>query len=279
MKITDKIQFGLTDDECKVLEYWKVSRDKRDAYQKVFFKRDKIRRLSSAALHMRIKRFFQTDAMKRAIEFYELDEANKRSLCYDENTAVGRFLNKKKEEEEKAKEEKNKIDSDSKEESNNEEPQKEEIKEEKKIEEQKKEEPRKKRVKEVEPEIIKTVQEKWLDSLKVSENPSAFTVYGTGQFIIYNAVQEMMNRKAYIKQNNISPMSKDGSMFTSGIISALKTGASMILPYAPTPSLDDRKEMSKAAVLLGLLPDNIVECPDDFTAPIPATAEVVESED
>ena len=63
---------------------------------------------------------------------------------------------------------------------------------------------------------------------------------------------------------------------TPTIISALKTAAAMILPFAPAPSAEDRRQMSKAAVLLGLLPDNIQENPDDYTAPIPATIDVSE---
>jgi hypothetical protein len=48
----------------------------------------------------------------------------------------------------------------------------------------------------------------------------------------------------------------------------------MVLPFAPAPTVEDRKEMTKAAVLLGLMPESISESPDDYTAPMPTTIEV-----
>ena len=81
-----------------------------------------------------------------------------------------------------------------------------------------------------------------------------------------------------VKKDGISVLAANGrgSALTPTIISALKTAAAMILPFAPAPSAEDRRQMSKAAVLLGLLPDNIQENPDDYTAPIPATIDVSE---
>lgn len=125
---------------------------------------------------------------------------------------------------------------------------------------------------------VKSDKDKWLDSLNVNENPSSMTIYGTGQFLAYMAVKEIMARQAEIKINHISPLDKNGSALTPTIISALKTAAAMLLPFAPAPTAEDRREMSKAAVLLGLVSDNIQESPDDYTAPIPNAIEVFDDE-
>lgn len=120
----------------------------------------------------------------------------------------------------------------------------------------------------------RTDRERWLASLNISENPTAMTIYGTGQYLAYIAVKEIMAREKAIKENNISVLSDKGSALTPTIISALKTAAAMVLPFAPAPTVEDRRDMTKAAVLLGLMPENITESPDDFTAPPPATIEV-----
>ena len=112
----------------------------------------------------------------------------------------------------------------------------------------------------------------WLESLNISQTPASLTVYGTGQFLCYVAVKEIMDRQKEIKAKGLSALEK--SALTPTIISAIKTAAAMILPYAPAPTDDERKQMSKAAILLGLFPDDIAENPDDFTAPPPATVDI-----
>ena len=112
----------------------------------------------------------------------------------------------------------------------------------------------------------------WLESLNVNQTPASLTVYGTGQFLCYVAVKEIMDRQKEIKAKGLSALEK--SALTPTIISAIKTAAAMILPYAPAPTDDERKQMSKAAILLGLFPDDITENPDDFTAPAPSTVDV-----
>lgn len=114
----------------------------------------------------------------------------------------------------------------------------------------------------------------WLESLNINKDPSAMTIYGTGQFLAYVAVKEIMQRQREIKDRHIDVLSKDGSALTPNIINAIKTAAAMILPFAPAPSAEDRREMSKAAVLLGLMPDKIDESPDAYTAPLPAAIDV-----
>lgn len=138
----------------------------------------------------------------------------------------------------------------------------------------------KKRLSEIEKEAAKIEanttndKQKWLASLQVSEKPSALTIYGTGQFLTYIAVKEIFDRQAAIRSDHIGVLEKNGSALTPNIISALKTAAAMIIPYAPAPSEADRREMSKAAVLLGLMPENIQENPDDYTAPPPVIIDI-----
>lgn len=124
-------------------------------------------------------------------------------------------------------------------------------------------------VKEVKSKSAKTL---WIESLNINETPVSLTIYGTGQYLCRVAVEEIMARKKEIKEKGLSALEK--SALTPTIISAIKTAAALILPYAPAPTDDERKQMSKAAILLGLFPDDIAENPDDFTAPPPATVDI-----
>lgn len=117
-------------------------------------------------------------------------------------------------------------------------------------------------------------KEKWLESLNINATPDAMTVYGTGQFLAYVAVKEIFARQNALRAQGISVLDKNGSALTPLIVNALKTAAAMILPYAPAPSAEDRKQMSKAAVLLGLMPEDITEDPDTYTAPSPVPIDV-----
>lgn len=119
-------------------------------------------------------------------------------------------------------------------------------------------------------------KEKWIQSLNINATPDSMTVYGTGQFLAYVAVKEIMARQNELKRQGISVLDKNGSALTPTIISALKTAASMILPFAPAPNTEERQQMTKAAVLLGLMPDSIEEDPDDYTAPAPVAIDVGE---
>lgn len=124
----------------------------------------------------------------------------------------------------------------------------------------------------------KSDKDLWIESLNISKDPTAMTIYGTGQFLAYIAVKEIMDRQRAIKDQHKDVLSRDGSALTPNIINAIKTAAAMILPFAPAPSAEDRREMSKAAVLLGLIPDRIDESPDAYTAPPPITVDVTQGD-
>jgi uncharacterized protein YggL (DUF469 family) len=124
----------------------------------------------------------------------------------------------------------------------------------------------------------KTAKDKWLESLMITEEPSAISVYGTGQFVMYHAVSEMMKRDRAIKmqRSGTGVFDKNGSVFTPLILNALKTAASMIIPFVQTQDSIQDKGAAMAVTLLGLMQDKIEEDPDAYTAPIPPTAEMID---
>lgn len=122
----------------------------------------------------------------------------------------------------------------------------------------------------------KQAREKWLESLMITEDPSAISVFGTGQFIMYHAVSEMMKRDKAIKEHRYGTgiFDKNGSVFTPLILNAMKTAASMIIPFVPTQEAIKDNGTAMAVTLLGLMQDKIDEDPDDYTAPIPPTVTI-----
>jgi hypothetical protein len=120
----------------------------------------------------------------------------------------------------------------------------------------------------------KTAKEKWLESLLITDEPTPMSVYGTGQFMMSQAVNEIIKRDKEIKKKGISVLSKDGSVFTPTIISAMKTAASMIIPFVPTQEAIKDNGTATAVTLLGLMQDKIDEDPDAYTAPIPPTVTI-----
>ena len=122
----------------------------------------------------------------------------------------------------------------------------------------------------------KSARQKWLDSLTITDQPEAISVYGTGQFIMYHAVSEMMKRDRAIKEHRRETgiFDKNGSVFTPMILNAFKVAASMIIPFTQTQLGDQQREVSMASALLQLSMDNINVDPDAYTAPIPPTANV-----
>lgn len=124
----------------------------------------------------------------------------------------------------------------------------------------------------------KTAKDKWLESLMITEEPSAISVYGTGQFIMYHAVSEMMKRDRAIKmqRSGTGVFDKNGSVFTPLILNAFKTAASMIIPFVQTQDSVQDKGAAMAVTLLGLMQDKIEENPDDYTAPIPPSVEAID---
>lgn len=122
----------------------------------------------------------------------------------------------------------------------------------------------------------KSARQKWLDSLTITDQPEAISVYGTGQFIMYHAVSEMMKRDRAIKEKrrDTGIFDKNGTVFTPMILNAFKVAASMIIPFTQTQAGDQQREMSMAAALLQLSMNNLDVNPDAYTAPIPPTVEV-----
>lgn len=114
----------------------------------------------------------------------------------------------------------------------------------------------------------------WLDSLNFTDNPTAMSVYGTGLFLAQTAVQQILKRQKEIRDRGLSPLEKDASPYSALDLNAIRTAASMLLPFAPPPTSAERKAMSLAGVLLGLSTDAIEENPDEYTAPIPAAIDI-----
>lgn len=271
--------FGLSPEELRVLKYWADGESMADAYRRVMMSMYDQKAVTEAALKMRVKRFFDTYRMRQAMAACPGERGERARKDFDkwkkthEEQTIKRFVdtetyrnttlvsmaadlrrNAKAElETQKAKLEQVVHD----------ELEKQSVELKQEYDERYKE---------------KYEQDKkaWWQSLNVNVDPCSLTIYGTGQFLASVAVKEILARQEAIREQNVDVLSKDGrgSALSPTIISALKTAAAMILPFAPAPSAEDRKQMSKAAVLLGLMPDDIQENPDDYTAPIPATIDV-----
>lgn len=246
VKTKKELEPTLTPEEIKVLYYWQNGDNMTTAYKKVMLSEEDAKTISEVALKKRVLRFFNTHRMRIAMANTPTRKGEKASenlKRWEDNqkSALIKRMHPHEVKVEKLQEEISKLEN---------KPDKEGLK------------------------FTKSDREKWLDSLNIRENPTSMTIYGTGQFLAYMAVKEIMARQDEIKKQKISPLAKNGSVFTPTIISALKTAAAMVLPFAPAPTEEDRKEMSKAAVLLGLVPDNIKESPDDYTAPMPDTVEI-----
>lgn len=271
--------FGLSEDELRVLKCWRKGMTKADAYRYVMVSEQDERIVNKEAMKKRIKRFYDTYRIRQAMaatpgkrgqeakkEFEEWKSKHNGEVISEflgqQGVKVQRLISEKMNSP-VTRTETNPVVS-----NNPPEPslsQTEQFDNELEIGD--------KRLSKIERDKID-----WLNSLNVSADPSALTIYGTGQYLISVAVKEISARQKAIKKDGISVLAANGrgSALTPTIISALKTAAAMILPFAPAPSAEDRRQMSKAAVLLGLLPDNIQENPDDYTAPIPATIDVSE---
>lgn len=267
--LVDSNNFDLSLDEIRVLRCWQDGDNMTEAYRKVMLSGYDAQTISQAALRKRVIRFFGTYRMRQAMAAtpgLRGEKAREELEAWDlkrKNRAIKSIVKDGSDE--------TITEQESKPFSNQESSQKEQ--------EQERQKSATTSVESVptamsSPDAIKAERDKWLESLNVNENPSSMTIYGTGQFLAYMAVREIMARQNEIKQKGISVLDKNGSVLTPVLISALKTAASMVLPFAPAPSAEDRKQMSKAAVLLGLLPDNIIESPDDYVAPIPSTIEI-----
>jgi hypothetical protein len=278
-------EFELSPEECHVLELWEMGKSMTEAYSDVMIPVYEQGTITKSALNKRVQRFFGTYRMRQAMANSPTERGMKAKADFDKwvesqkEDAIKKFSPKAKQiiKEEKEKNDKEEQESESK-----------------KAEEEKKEfsffdkmvrpnltsykkEQEEKAAKEKEEAAISSqrkISQKWIESLNVTEEPNAITVYGTGQFIMYHAVQEINKRAMEIRRKNISVFDKNGSVFTPTILSALKTASAMIIPFAPAPTPEQRRGMSTAIALLGLLQDNIKEDPDDYTAPPPPTIDI-----
>ena len=304
----------LSPEEQRVLYYWSKGKSMTDAYKHVMLSAHDAQSLTEMALKKRVSRFFGTYRMRAAMAAVPGKRGEKAKTDFDKwmQTQKDSTVRKLAPDMAKLKEkiESGEFENSSNESDNYEYPDNENSNEvkanqeqddadvcfgsdwnQKEPEEDKKEEAfnvkkllSEKRIKQMEKEASLACpdnpsdKQKWLASLQVNEKPSALTIYGTGQFLTYIAVKEVMERQAAIKAQGIGVLEKNGSALTQNIISAFKTAAAMILPFAPAPTTEERKEMSKAAILLGLMPDQIQENPDDYTAPPPVIIDVTDKE-
>lgn len=290
--------FGLSYEERRIIYHWQKTGNQTEAYRRVMLSKYDQQSISDSALRKRVTRFYNTFRIREAMAASPGERGKKAREDFQkwresqQAKAIGRFSSVTKKVVDAI--ENNEADTgtddnrnDDSFEHNEESSQDNKVVESKPIKqkhvslfdnlvssisEQNDESQETKPVKQM------SDRDKWLDSLNISENPSALSIYGTGQFLAYMAVREMMERQREIKERHISVLDKNGSVFTPTIISALKTAAAMVLPFAPAPTAEDRREMSKAAVLLGLMPDNIEESPDAYTAPPPVTLDVTQDD-
>lgn len=269
----------LTQDELDALDLWVKGKSMTDAYCTVMRRNHKdISSLSKQTLDKRVQRFFGSKQMQLAMTVRELE----RECAKKPNSKISkRIVGSQKEKPLTAE-------------------QKETVKKytsvvkqlspsiQKMSEEDEKEEvdpnlyeAKKQNVK-LEPLSMsleippKTPREKWLESLTITNEPSAISVWGTGQFILYHAVNEMNKRDRAIKdrKKGTGIFEENGSVFTPMILNAFKVAASMIIPFVQTQLGDQQKEITMASALLQLSMDNIKVDPDAYTAPIPPTVEV-----
>lgn len=269
----------LTQDELDALDLWVKGKSMTDAYCTVMRRNHKdISSLSKQALDKRVQRFFGSKQMQLAMTVKELE----RECAKKPNSKISKRIigsQKKKPLTAEQKETVKKYTSVVKQlspsiQKMSEEDEKEEV-------DPNLYEAKKQNVKldplsmslEIPP---KTPREKWLESLTITNEPSAISVWGTGQFILYHAVNEMNKRDRAIKdrKKGTGIFEENGSVFTPMILNAFKVAASMILPFVQTQLGDQQKEITMASALLQLSMDNIKVDPDAYTAPIPPTVEV-----
>lgn len=287
-KDDDSNPFGLSPDELKVLAKWKKGASMADAYSDVMLSKYDKQSLKEGALKTRVNRFFDTWRMReamanvggergevgrRAFERWKINHRGEsiKKWAGDEGVVAAKIMMEAAQDEQE-----DLLAGEGADAPADNVPQVKSIKRktlEKRIrnEMEYQRDLMEREYEEKYQDRVARDKEKWLNSLNINASPDSMTVYGTGQFLAYVAVKEIFARQNAIKASGKSVLDKDGSALTPVIISALKTAAAMILPFAPAPNAEDRKQMSKAAVLLGLMPEDITEDPDEYTAPIPNT--------
>lgn len=234
---------GLSKDELRVLELWAVGYNQAEAYKRVMLSKYELNRISDAALKKRVNRFFGNLRLREAMAQYKGRRGNKA------RKDIENYNERKKDIE--PPETKTKA------------------KKETKPKETHEEQPTKTSCNDA---------HDWLESLQISKDPTALSIYGTGLFVLQIAVSQIQRRYEEIQKLGLSPFEKDASPYTALDLQAIRTAASMIMPFAPPPTNAERKAMALAGVLVGLTEAEIKEDPDAYTAPPPASVVDVENE-
>lgn len=247
----------LSADELRAVELWREGYSMLDAYKNVMISKDEAQKISASTLKKRVQRFFGTQRMRDAMRasYYERGpDAQKSYMDWkkkqvnDAKHALTAFSKQN-----KTKQKTDSVGVDAVEENGG---------------------------GAYEPAIFSIeraendFKQLWLDSLNFTDNPTAMSVYGTGLFLAQTAVQQILKRQKEIRDRGLSPLEKDASPYSALDLNAIRTAASMLLPFAPPPTSAERKAMSLAGVLLGLSTDAIEENPDGYTAPPPSTIDI-----
>lgn len=282
--------YNLSKEEELVLYYWSKGKSKIESYKSVMLTASELDRLTEAAIRKRVNRFFSTYRIREAMdkidrrggkgqeEFEVWQQRQREAMSRQLDPDMAKIKDRVRKEIANVISEVQQTQTGD----DNQGSEDKSVKDD--AEEIMKKIMTKSKLERIEKEVTNatkdamTDKQKWLASLQVSSRPTALTIFGTGQFLTYVAIKEIFDRQAAIKERNIDVFDKNGSVLTPNIISALKTAAAMIIPYAPAPTDEDRHAMSKAAVLLGLMPDQIQEDPDDYTAPPPVIIDVTDKE-
>ena len=227
----------LSADELRVLALWQKGDSMTDSYKKVMLSPADAKIISKSALHKRVVRFFATHRMREAMAATQGERGVKarKHIAKWQQTEKSEAISKF------AKiQKKNKL-----------------------LDEGDDDAP-----------SAEQLRQKWLQSLQVTDDPTAMSIYGTGLFLAQMAIMQIMKRKKEIDERGMSALERNASPYTAIDISALKTAAAMILPFAPPPTTAERRAMSLAGVMIGLAQDDITESPDDYTAPPPSAIDV-----
>lgn len=280
-------EFGLSPEELHVLELWEEGKTMSQAYCEVMIPIYEQGSITKSALNKRVQRFFCTYRMRQAMAASSTERGIKAKADFEKwkesqkDEAIKKFSPEVKkiiDEEKSDKKPKAEPKDDNSEFSFYNKLVRPNLPSYKKEQAEKAAQAEENSVESIANKQLEA-RRKWIDSLNVTEEPNAISVYGTGQFIMYHAVQEINKRSTEIRNRKISVFDKNGSVFTPTIISALKTASAMIIPFAPAPTPEQRRGMSTAIALLGLLQDNIKEDPDDYTAPPPPTIDIGNDDD
>lgn len=243
MPIQNEIDALLSPDELRVITLWRNGETMTDAYKHVMISPQEAKIISKSALQKRVVRFFATHRMREAMAASDGERGERARADYErwktsqKIEAIKTFSKTQHERKQNAPECADSSSCNTNHSQN---------------------------------DIAQIDARKaWIDSLQVTDNPTAMSIFGTGLFLAQSAIQQILKRKKEIEDNGISCLDKDGSPYTALDLNALRTAASMILPFAPPPTTAERRAMSLASVMIGLTQDAIAEDPDAYTAPPP----------